>query len=178
MKSIFMLSILSISMVAQAQVSEESKQIAKGVKLIKLATQGFEVVKVKAGLNIKEALYQLSVKKEYDVSKEEFNSQWVGSSRDAWEADSTNYGSTTMREAYSYIRAFDEDQFENEEEKAAHIQAVKKALSGFKYLLNTGVQFGVAPMGAVQCGVRLAALTIYDPHSGYIYILSTEGSGC
>ncbi|MBI1861300.1 MAG: hypothetical protein HYR96_10325 [Deltaproteobacteria bacterium] len=157
---------------------EASKRIARVVNVAsRLAESGVADHKVEPGTNVKAMLYELALQTEYVTSEEEFS--WVGDSNDAWEADSTNWGETTMKGAYHYI-VDEPDQFSDLEKKEQ--QKFKKAAKATKKvwrdLLGTGVRFGVAPMGAVQCGVTFAALAIIDPHTGKTYLFAREGSGC
>ena len=109
---------------------------------------------------------------------------WVGNSPEAWDADSTNWGETNMKRAYSYIMMLDPELERNlqqpgmEKELKKMKAQLKKAHKAFQLFLGTGVQFGVVPLGAVQCGVQFAALAILDPHTGKIWVFSKEGSGC
>ena len=160
-----------------------SKRISDFVKVITpLAESGVDEHKGKPTRSVREALLALSLKTGYNSEESEFN--WVGKSNDAWEADSTNFGEESMKGAYDYVTELDESYEEslnepgNEKEKAKVLAAIKKAKDSFRLLLNTGVMFGVAPMGAVQCGVTFAALAIIDPHTGKIYLFAKEGSGC
>lgn len=168
---------------ASALADDASKRIEKAVDIFApLAQSGVTEHKVKKARTVKEMLYALAIKEGYSESEEDFS--WVGKSGDAWEADSTNFGETTMKAAYDYITQLDDTYEEylneegNEAEKAKVLKQVKAAKDGFKLLLNTGVMFGVAPMGAVQCGVTFAALAIIDPKTGKIYLFAKEGSGC
>ncbi len=157
----------------------DSENIAKAVKAFRpLAQSGVETVKVKKAKTTKEWLFNLAVKKGYSSDESDFS--WVGNSSDAWAADSTNFGSTTMKDAYSYITQVDKEYLEGltETKKQKYLKDVQAAKDAFKLLLNTGVKFGVAPMGAIQCGVTFAALAIIDPETNTIYLIAREGSGC
>jgi hypothetical protein len=61
--------------------------------------------------------------------------------------------------------------------KKLALKNIKAAKKAFSLLMDTGVKFGVAPMGAVQCGGTFASLAIIDPE-GTIYLFSKEASGC
>lgn len=171
------MSVLAVS--SYAQSASSSKKIAEAVKSFKgVAESGIEVVQLRPNVSLKGALVQLAFKKQYIDSVEEMN--WVGNSSEAWEADSANFGETTMKGAYQYLISIDKDLYADLEpkDKMALLANVKKAKEGFKLLMNTGVKFGVVPFGAVQCGVTFSALAVYDPSSGKLYIISKEGSGC
>ena len=161
-----------------------SKRIETAVDAFSpLAKTGVSEFKVKPAASVKAALYALAIKEGYSTDESDFS--WVGDSSDAWEADSTHFGETTMKAAYSYIMSPDSDADVNNEntpearaakkKAAADLKAAKEA---FKLLIGSGVQFGVVPMGAVQCGVTFAALAIIDPATGKIYVFAKEGSGC
>lgn len=163
----FVLTIFTTATFAETP-SDRIFKAVKGVSFV--AGSGVKTLKVKPARTVKEMLFALAIKEGYSSSAEDFN--WVGTSTDAWEADSTNFGETDMKQAYAYI-------FERtDDEQAPKAADLKKAKEAFKLLLGTGVKFGVAPMGAVQCGVTLAALAIIDPITGKIYLFAKEGSGC
>ena len=165
---------------ATKSAKQASKDIEAAVEAIKaLAESGVDQYKVKPGSSVKEMLLELAIKEDYSTDENDFS--WVGKSNSAWEGDSTNWGETTMKEAYSYIFSPIEENEggeENVEETAEYKETVKKGKEAFELLLGTGVMFGVAPLGAVQCGFRYAGLAIIDPHTGKIYIFAKEGSGC
>ncbi len=155
-----------------------SQRIQEFVEAVSpLALSGVEVIKVKPTKSVKEALLAVAWKQKYISEESEFS--WVGHSNDAWGADTMSWGETTMKEAYAYVTELDSNfEPENEKEKLKVEANIKKAKAAFKKLLNTGVLFGLAPLGAVQCGVTLAALAIIDPHTGKVYLFAKEGSGC
>ena len=162
---------------------DASSKIAKAVKIFApLAESGVANKKVKPASSVKEMLLALALKEKYVDNEEDFS--WVGKSGSAWEADSTNWGETSMKGAYEYVTSLDSTRKEyldepgNEKEKAKVLKQIEAAKAAFKLLLNTGVEFGVAPIGAVQCGVTFAALAIIDPATGKIYLFAKEGSGC
>lgn len=175
--------IASSAMADHVPAREASKKIGKAVDAISaLAQSGVEEFKVKPKSTVKAMLFELALKTGYVSDESEFS--WVGSSADAWEADSTNWGETTMKDAYSYIMDLEEydrdelDQPGNEKKKEKFESKVRNVKKAFELFMHTGVQFGIAPMGAVQCGVTFAALAIIDPHTGKIYVFKREGSGC
>lgn len=174
MKKTLLFSVLALMSVSAFAMSEKqaSQNIAEAVKGLKpLAGSGVKVVKVEAGLSVRDTLEAVSVKEGYTSEGEGIS--WVGKKDSAWEADSTNFGETDMKGAYAYI--FQKEEDGSETAPAAKVAAGKEA---FKLLLGTGVKFGVAPLGAVQCGVTFAALAIIDPNTGKVYLFSKEGSGC
>lgn len=169
MKSLVLLAFALTATYAQAErltPQQASKQIAQAVEGIAyLAESGVEEYKTTPADNVKQFLKNLALDEDIVDDEQDFDGRWQGFSSDAWEVDSTNWGEVTMKGAYSYI--FDPTD--------ANLTKGKEA---FKLFLNTGVQFGVAPLGAVQCGIRFAGLAILDPHTGKVYIFAKEGSGC
>ncbi len=147
-----------------------------------LARSGISEYEVKSAKTVKSALYELALQTEYVSEESEFS--WVGTSNSAWEGDSTNWGETTLADAKSYLTDLTDedkeflDQPENAKLKVEVYKSIKDSNNTFKTLSKAGALFGVAPMGAVQCGFTYAALTVIDPISGKIYIISKEGSGC
>lgn len=183
----FYLSILTLVLTGTLHASENkaeaSKRIAKAVKVFApLAQSGMTTYKGKPTTNIKAALLSMALKEKYISEESEFS--WVGKSDEVWGADSMGWGEATMKDAYSYVTEVNSDYLESlkaegkEKEMAQYLQNIKAAKDAFKLLLNSGVMFGVAPIGAVQCGVTFAALVIIDPHSGTSYVFAKEGSGC
>lgn len=162
---------------------EASKRIEAFAAAIRpLAESGVREVKVKPTKSVKAALLELAIK-ESGLDEEGFNSNWV-EDPDAWEPDSSNYSETTMKAAYAHIFKLDDDYKSslndagNEKAKIKIESALKKGKAAFKRLMNTGVMFGVAPFGGVQCGVQFPALAIIDPHTGKIFLFAKDGTGC
>jgi hypothetical protein len=157
--------------------TESSKRIAEAVEAFKpLAASGVDVYEVKPG-SAKQMLLALALKEQIIDSAKDFE---LVSTDKAWQGDSGNWGLETMKGAFSYILFVDQETLKemSSKERAELEQNRKAAKAAFPLLMNTGVQFGVVPMGAVQCGYRYAALAILDTHSGKIYVFSKEPSGC
>lgn len=170
---------LAASPTLAAPKPTNSQKIAKAVKAFEpLAGSGVEIYTVKPNQSVKDSLLELSLQKGYSSDAEDFS--WVGKEDSAWEADSTNFGETTMKQAYSYITELDPifDENDDAQGKAEAVKNIARAKKAFPLLMKTGVTFGVAPFGAVQCGVTFAALAIIDPAKGKIYLFAKEGSGC
>lgn len=141
------------------------------------AWSGVQHFKVKAGLSIRETLEAIAKKEGH----EEFS--WATEDQDAWEADSTLWGWTNMRDARSYLTTIDDNFFvvaeENKKGSRAKLEALfEKAKASFSQLEHTGVTFGIAPLGAVQCGIRFSALVVIDSKTGNAWVIAMEGSGC
>lgn len=160
---------------------EDSSQIISEIveAITPLARSGVDTYEVTPGSSVKEMLYALALK--LDVVEDESDFNWVEGLSDeaAWEPDSTNWGETTLEDAISYITTVDEDYEEglNKKDKLKYKNNIKKAVEAVKLFEDTGVLFGVVPLGAAQGGVQLAALAIIDPSTGTIYVFSKEGSG-
>lgn len=162
---------------------EASKRIEAAANVFsEIAESGMTEYVVTPTKSVRAALLELALAQGMIDSKADFS--WKGKSNEAWEADSTNWGETTMKDAYSYITEIDPDRERSLDDagdtagKAKLLGQIEDAKAAFKTLLHTGVQFGVVPMGAVQCGVTFAALAILDPYTGKIYTIAKEGSGC
>lgn len=162
-------------------LEENSKKIEQAVEgMSALAQSGVEEFKIKPTEDVKAALTELALNEGYVEKAEEMS--WYENG-DQWGADSMGWGPADMSDAYSYIMTRDERDLDylreegNEKLLAQYESDLKAAKLAFKGLLNTGVKFGVAPLGAVQCGVTFAALAIIDP-AGKIYLFKAEGSGC
>jgi hypothetical protein len=175
--------IITLALIINCSYVFASDKIEEAVNTLNpLAQSGIQVLKVNPTMSVKTALLELAFQTGYISEESEFS--WQGTSPSAWEVDSSNWGEATFKDAYEYITYLDKDYVDylndagNEVEKANVYKAIETAKDTFKTLQETGVLFGVAPMGAVQCGVTFAALTIIDPVTGKIYIVSKEGSGC
>ncbi len=163
------------------QLEVNSAKIEKAVYgMDGMAQSGIEEFKIKPTTDVKAALLDLAFSIQYIEKESEFSWDETG---DRWGADGMLWGPADMSDAYSYIMTRSEDEIDYlhsegaEKELAKYEADLKAAKAAFKGLLNTGVKFGVAPLGAVQCGVTFAALAIIDP-AGKIYIFKAEGSGC
>jgi hypothetical protein len=175
----FTLLCFGLSSVAQAdhvtpQVA--SARIKRVVEAFRpFAWSGVTHYKVKVGLSVRQTLEAIAKKEDYD----EFT--WASNDLEAWEADSILWGWTNMRGARSYLTNIDEAFWEVADEKGTRkkLEAqLEKAKLEFSKLDHTGVTFGIAPLGAVQCGVRFAALVIIDSKTGNAWVIAIEGSGC
>ncbi len=165
--------------VASFASPDSSQKIAQAVKMMKgMALSGVSIHNVKPATSIKGWMYNLAVKEKHIDNPSDFN--WVGENNEAWSADSMSWGSTNMKGAYAYVTEFEDGYLDalDQRDKAKAFLDQKRAKEAFKLLLKTGVLFGLAPMGAIQCGVTFAALAIVDPQSGKIYLFAKEGSGC
>lgn len=184
MKSVFTFIVtLLLAVNVYAKEDPRSKTIADAVKAFSALAEGVQEFKIKPTKNIKEAMKQLALQ-ERDESAEEFDESWTGEDSDAWGADSSAWGSASMKGAYNYIVKFNfmEERFQGFDDPENELRKLQPKLAAaraaFKNLLGTGVMFGIAPMGAIQCGVTFAALAVVDPYTGKVTLISMEGSGC
>ncbi len=157
--------------------TESSKRIAEAVEAFKpLAGSGVDVYEVKPG-SAKQMLLALALKEQIVESAKDFE---LVSTKEAWQGDSGNWGLETMKGAFSYILSVDQDALKemSSKDRAQLEKNLQAAKAAFPLLMNTGVQFGVVPLGAVQCGYRYAGLAILDTQYGKIYVFAKEPSGC
>lgn len=181
MKVLFTILFSTLIFSTAAQASE-AQRIAQAAKILAEISQGSSRYKVSPG-NAKEMLLEFALNEKMVESEEEFESSWQGNSGDAWEADSMNWGTETVQGALSYITgALEQDLDASDKTDADKIKfadstmAAKHAFGILRSIKS--VQFGVAPTGAVQCGVTFASLFILDTTTGAIYQIIMEGSGC
>jgi hypothetical protein len=182
MKSIISIFIGVTLMSFSAFSSEkDSKRIKFAVSLLSSISEGGSTFKVKPG-TVKQMLLQLAMNEQGEDEKE-FNDSWLGDNDDAWGADTSSWGSTDVVEGKSYVVSALEQALEDGEQTDANkikfAEGMQKAKQAFAILRSIKtVQYGLAPMGAVQCGVTFASLMIMDSETGEIYQIIMEGSGC
>lgn len=161
---------------------KDSEGIKSAFTILQKIANSTNNYKVKPGTE-KEMLMRLALKEKYSESVEEFNESWVGDKNSAWEADSSSWGSTNVEAAYSYVTTVLDDYLDRSNRKDADkikfANKMRDANRAFAILraIKT-VRYGVAPLGAVQCGVTFAALMILDTETGDIYQIDMEDSGC
>lgn len=183
MKSLFSVIIgLSLMSFTAFAGEKESKRIKFAVSLLTSISESSDTYKVKPG-TVKEMMYALALKEGRVESEKEFNDNWVGDSGDAWGADNMNWGSENAAGAKSYITSALEQALEDSEQtdadKIKFAEGMQKAKQAFGILRSIkSVVYGVAPMGAVQCGVTFSSLMIIDSETGEMYQIIMEGSGC
>lgn len=126
-------------------------------------------------------LLEYAINEQKIDGEDDFYEGWVGDSDEAWETDASYWGYTSMKGAASYI--FNNSQVDeriegmDEPEKANFVKALAFAKTAFKQLSNTKAMYGVAPRGAVQCGITIPHLVIIDPETGTVNEVIMEGSG-
>jgi hypothetical protein len=159
--------------VTPKQASARIKRVVEAFE--PLAWSGVTHYKVKAGLSVRATLEAIAKK----LGHEEFT--WATEEKDAWEADSTLWGWTNLRGARSYLTTIEDAFWEvagengKREKLEAQFEKAKLELSKFDH---TGVTFGIAPLGATQCGIQFAALVVIDSRTGNVWVVAMEGSGC
>jgi REP element-mobilizing transposase RayT len=133
-----------------------------------------------------EMAYEIGVKMrvESDYTFTEFKeNSWEDIADEAWGADSSIWGGTDFESALSYVESNQEIEYylentDDEKQKEEFKQNLKLAVESFKTLKDKSLDFIVAPMGAVQCGVTFPVVLIIDKKDGAVYQVSMEGSGC
>lgn len=161
---------------ADQQVDSIMTAIAKAADVQTLTDDKDNEIKLTAG-DVKSMSFELAKILEYVETEDDFS--WVGSSEDAWEIDSGNWGETTFEDGLSYIQnAQQESSNFYELEESEYKKLTAEAAIEFKKLKTMNVKFGVAPFGAVQCGVQFPSLMVFDLDTGLVYAIAMEGSGC
>ena len=185
MKSLLSIALVALSLVAVTSANageKQSSRIKYAVSLLSKISEGGSNYKVKPG-SVKEMMKSLALSEGSVESVKEFEDAWVGDSSDAWGADNMNWGTDTSSGASSYVLnslAERLDSGENTDaDKIKFADDPKLARQAFAILRSIKqVAYGVAPMGAVQCGVTFSSLMILDTETGEIYQVIMEGSGC
>ncbi|AFY00902.1 hypothetical protein [Bdellovibrio bacteriovorus] len=171
--------LLSINSFAK-DATYTSRKLQYALEILTSITEESKVTKVQPNKDIKAMMIEYGIKEGALESAEDFN--WVDDNS-AWEGDSTKWGRDTLEGAKSYVIAVLEQRLEysdnNSADKVTFADNYMKAQHAFS-LLNEikGIQYGVGPVGAVQCGGQYAALLIIDPITGTIYTIIMEASGC
>ncbi len=187
------LSALSASAAVAKAQSKDSKRIEYAATLLSSASDSMtsEQVSPTKDSDSKEILKKVATDIQ-GIEAEEFADYYEAEPADAWGADSMMYASASLADAMSYVTDFvleslDAIDSENDKEEADKqklklanaLISIQKAEPILKDLQKyKKVSFGIAPMGAVQCGVTFPALLIMDGTEGLVYVISNEGSGC
>jgi len=182
MKNWIVLLAFFVAVDASAKNIKVEQKVAQVATALEQVATGVEVLEFTPGLSVHDALLEIALKSGYSEDVEEFESNWMGNG-DAWGADEMDWGSEALEGAQDYIsgnikyyheEGYDED--ETEEQYQAKLAIASKAFAVLKGLPT--VKYGVAPMGAIQCGVTLAALIILDIENGKAYKITMESGGC
>lgn len=172
----------SILLFSTSLYAGEGSRIASAAITLSEIAQGSHHYKVRPG-DAKEMLLEFALKEGMVETVEEFESSWKGLNSEAWYADSLNWGLDNATGAYSYVAGVLKQDLEGGEgtqaDKIKFAKSISAAKQAFQILRSVkSVRFGVAPTGAVQCGVTFASLFILDTETGDIYQIIMEGSGC
>lgn len=188
MKKIILFTSLILSMTFTAEARPLTERIQYAVEILSSVTEDSGTFKVKPNKDPKQMLLELALEKGEVESVEDFEHRWVGHDGSAWDADSLHWGLTNLSGAEDYVTTVLEQRLEEGLEydeanpkklKMEFAENMMKKKRAFE-LLGTikSVKFGVAPMGAVQCGVTFSSLLIIDTESGEMHQIVMEGSGC
>ncbi len=166
---------------AEAQVAERESRISRAATLLSDVAESVSPVKLSPN-EVKEAMKELAGER-HALSAEEFEENWVGNDSDVWGADTASWGFDTAAGAQGYIEAAIKENFiqseQTDQDKIKYADAMMKVDRAFSLLPpSKHIQYGVAPLGAVQCGVTFAELVILDTRTGEAYEVVMEGSGC
>ncbi len=176
------LAFFSILLFTNVSHAADAQRIAFAAKILAGIAQGSHTHQVSPG-DVKSMLLEFGLKEQMVESEKDFESSWKANSSAAWEADSMNWGTDTAQGALSYIKTALEQDLEGSEHQdtdkikfADGTVAAKRAFGILKSIKS--VKYGVAPTGAVQCGVTFSSLFISDTATGTMYQIIMEGSGC
>jgi hypothetical protein len=183
MKTLVVLTLtLALTLTASAKNSATAAQIEKAMDLISETAQGgVQKTILMPNQDAKEMLKDFAWKK-YQIPPEEFEESWVPKEDSAWEIDSGAWSLSNLASAKIYVKSALQNAQNNdlsEPDEKAYQEALAKAKTAFEILGQASpVAYGVAPTGAVQCGVSFAALIVMDLENGIVYEVAMEGSGC
>lgn len=179
MKNFILITTFLISTSSFAAKKPESALSKAMGSLGAIAVGGVQEYKIKPGNDLKTSLMTLAIQEGYVEDAAEFADQWTDNENDAWEADSLNWGATDLEGGKSYVESVLADQQDyapNKEEYKSSLKIAQKAFEQLKRLPH--LQYGVVPMGAVQCGVTFPSLMVIDAKTGEALNLVMEGAGC
>jgi hypothetical protein len=175
--ALFMSLIISISAFAAPRSIEE--RIRHAAEILGTSADTVQEYSVTPNADAKQMMNELANQQ----GEEDFESNWVTDSSDMWEVDTSSWGQETRDGAYRYIAGFLENNLEESEktpeDKVQFADGILQLNKAFNILDSIrSVKYGVAPLGAVQCGTRFPALLIIDTENGKIHQITMEGSGC
>ena len=183
MKHFVLILTMLVSTSVFAKNADIQRRIDSAAAILADIAHGSETFTVAPSTDAKAMMRELAIKNDMVESAEDFEAQWTDKSNDAWGADEMLWALDTSAGAYSYISSALESDLEISERTdkdkmtyANGILALKKAFG----ILNSikSVKYGVAPIGAVQCGVTFPALLIIDTENGKVHQITMESSGC
>lgn len=183
MKSIVLSLCLLLTVSASAKAPSVQERITRAAQILAGISEGSDTIKVKPDTDPKAMLLEYGLREQLVESAEDFEANWVGDKGDAWGADSMNWGLETLAGAQSYIEGALQMRLEESEgtdqDKIKFADGMMASSKAFQVLRSIkSVRYGVAPTGAVQCGVTFPSLFIIDTENGEMHQIIMEGSGC
>lgn len=182
MKTLLLTLTFLASTSAFAKAPSIQERIAYAANILASISEGSNEYTVKPNQDSKKMILELALHEGMVESEQEFNDSW-SEDGSAWEADGATWGPEDANGARSYIEGALDQNLENSEnsdaDKIKFADGMTKTKQAFNILRSIkSVKFGVAPMGAVQCGVTFSSLLILDTENGKIHQIIMEGSGC
>lgn len=183
MKHLILALTLFVSTSAFAKNKDIENRVRYAANVLASIAEGSQEFKVTPNSDAKKMLFELGTNEGMIESQEDFNEHWDAKASDAWGADEMLWAEETHSGAYSYVENALEVALEESEQTAADkvkfADGTLKLNKAFNVLRSIkSVKYGVAPMGAVQCGVTFPSLMILDTENGIIHQIVMEGSGC
>jgi hypothetical protein len=181
-KLALILSLIASTNSAFAAQKTDSERILFAVNILTTIAEQSSEYNVAPNADAKKMLQELAVVTG-ETPAEDFDSYWTTDDYEMWEADAMAWGETDSEGAKGYFEGvLDTNLSESEkttEDKIRYADGKIQMERAFSVLNDIRtVKYGVAPMGAVQCGVTFPSLMILDTTSGKVYQLIMEGSGC
>lgn len=182
MKNLILIASLVFSFTANAKSKSLEERINYAVTLLAEVAEGSQTHTVAPNKDPKVMIRELAMQTDYFESVEEFEQRWAEDGS-AWETDGMTWGPETLAGGFGHIRG--QLEFRLEESEQTQEDKIKFADDTLKvnraeFILRSirSVKYGVAPIGAVQCGVTFSSLLIIDTENGKIHQIDMEGSGC
>ncbi|KYG70232.1 hypothetical protein AZI85_13875 [Bdellovibrio bacteriovorus] len=182
MKKLILIASLAFSFTANAKSKSIEERINYAATLLAEVAEGSQTYTVAPNKDPKAMILELALQTGYVESVEEFEEHWAEDGS-AWETDGMTWGPETWGGASDYIRGQLELRLEEgeqtQEDKIKFAEQILK-VNRAEFILRSikSVKYGVAPIGAVQCGVTFSSLLIIDTENGKIHQIDMEGSGC
>ncbi|MEK2645975.1 hypothetical protein [Bdellovibrio sp. BCCA] len=183
MKHLVIVLSLLVSTSAFAKNQDIEKRIRYAADLLASVAEGSQEFKVTPGSDVKKILFELATNEGMVDDQKDFDDHWEATPKNAWGVDEMLWAEEDRGGAYSYIESGLENTLEGSEQtdqdKIKFADGTLKLNKAFNVLRSIkSVKYGVAPMGAVQCGVTFPSLMILDTENGVVHQIIMEGSGC
>lgn len=183
MKTIVMTLCLFATLSASAKAPSIQERVNRAAQILAGISEGSDTIKVKPNTDPKAMLLEYALREQLVETEDDFEANWVGDSGDAWGADSMNWGLENLAGAQSYIEGALQTRLEEgegtDQDKIKYADGMMASSKAFTILRSLkSVKYGVAPTGAVQCGVTFPSLFIIDTENGEMHQIIMEGSGC